>query len=307
MKITVVMATYNGKKFLSVQLDSILNQTFNDFKLLIIDDCSTDSTKDILLEYQKKYPGIINLIFNEKNLGSRATFAKGVELVDTQYFAFSDQDDFWLPNKLEILYNEIIKDDNLAFVYSNSQLVDENHTILKEKVINSSKAIDGNNFYQIVIDNSVMGCSMLVNTQFAQKCLPFPTVGFHHDWYLAIMALGLNYKVKFIDIPLFQYRLHSANLVNAKKSKDKLSIKTYNRAKRMLDEINAINLDKISNTQLLEILMLKQLFLTNLMQKKLKASVEYWYIFFKRLKECNVVDKKIRKSYFRYILYSLLW
>ncbi|HOP50722.1 MAG TPA: glycosyltransferase family 2 protein [Ignavibacteriales bacterium] len=307
MKITVVLATYNGEKFLSEQLDSILNQTFQDFIILCIDDCSTDNTQNILKDYQKKFPDIIKLIFNETNLGSRLNFSKGVQLAETEFVAFSDQDDYWYPNKLEVLYQNIIKNKHLAFVYSNSELVDENLQIIKKQVIPDNNKLTGRKFYQIIIENSIMGSSMLIRTDFAKKCLPFPSQGFHHDWYLAIMALGLNYEILFVNQILFQYRLHSNNLVNQKKSKDKFAIKTYKRAKRYFDEVNNLDLSKLINKDLILLIFIKKSLFQAILNKNIFSALNHWFIFFENLKKLNIKNDKIRKSYLRYIFYSLFW
>ena len=95
MKIDILMATYNGEKYLREQIDSILNQTFKDFNLIICDDCSKDSTWQILEEYQKK-DSRIKIIKNEKNLGYNKNFEKLLSFVKSDYFMLSDQDDFWL-------------------------------------------------------------------------------------------------------------------------------------------------------------------------------------------------------------------
>lgn len=104
--ISIAMATYNGEKYLREQLDSILVQTISDFELIICDDCSNDSTRKILSEYAKK-DSRIKVIFNEQNLGFVKNFEKTISFCNGEYIAFSDQDDIWLPNHLEVLLSEI--------------------------------------------------------------------------------------------------------------------------------------------------------------------------------------------------------
>jgi len=305
--ISVVLASYNGSKFIKEQLDSILNQTYKAFEIICVDDCSSDDTYKILEEYKNKYPDIIKVYKNDKNIGSRATFSKAIEYANGEYVALSDQDDWWYPEKLEILYNNIKNNPNIAFVYSNAHLVDENLSIIKENIIKQNNTlINGKNFLNIIIDNSVMGCTMLLNSNFAKKCLPLPFVGLHHDWYFALMAYNYNLEVKFIDIPLIKYRLHSSNLVNSKKAKGSIITKTKNRIQRLYEEIVNIDFNKIENSLLLDLLLLKKNYILALKNKNFFDALNYWFILFKRLEENGVVNKKIKKQALRYVFYSLL-
>ncbi len=305
--ISVVLASYNGSKFIKGQLDSILNQTYKAFEIICVDDCSTYDTYKILEEYKYKYPDILKVYKNDKNIGSRATFSKAIKYTNGEYVALSDQDDWWYPEKLEILYNNIKNNPNIAFVYSNAHLVDENLSIIKENIIKQNNTlINGKNFLNIIIDNSVMGCTMLLNSNFAKKCLPLPFVGLHHDWYFALMACNYNLEVKFIDIPLIKYRLHSSNLVNSKKAKGSIITKTKNRIQRLYEEIVNIDFNKIENSLLLDLLLLKKNYILALKNKNFFDALNYWFILFKRLEENGVVNKKIKKQALRYVFYSLL-
>jgi glycosyltransferase involved in cell wall biosynthesis len=106
--ISIAMATYNGENYIREQIDSILNQTYQEFELIICDDCSTDSTWTILQEYEKK-DHRINCQLNEKNIGFVKNFEKAIRLSQGEYIAFSDQDDIWTSDHLEILLATIGK------------------------------------------------------------------------------------------------------------------------------------------------------------------------------------------------------
>ena len=99
-KINILMATYNGRRYLRDQIDSILNQTYSDFRLLISDDASTDSTVKILEEYEKK-DSRVEIYCHEKNLGVVSNFEFLINKVRSEYFMFADQDDIWEPDKIE--------------------------------------------------------------------------------------------------------------------------------------------------------------------------------------------------------------
>ena len=104
--ISIAMATYNGDKYIKEQIDSILNQTIQDFEIVICDDCSTDGTVRILHEYAKNDKRF-HIYQNEDNLGFKKNFEKAITLCQGEYIALSDQDDIWMPNHLELLKNAI--------------------------------------------------------------------------------------------------------------------------------------------------------------------------------------------------------
>ena len=109
--IAVVIATYNGEKFIREQLDSVLAQTLMPTEIIIQDDNSRDATWTILEEYQTKYPQLIRIYRNEVGLGAHANFRKAFRYVTADYIAPCDQDDIWMPEKLECLYNVLVEGD----------------------------------------------------------------------------------------------------------------------------------------------------------------------------------------------------
>ena len=113
------MATYNGEKYISQQIDSILNQEFTDFNLIICDDQSTDQTIQIIKEYMQK-DSRISLYINESNLGYNQNFMKLIQLSDSPFFSIADQDDIWYPNQLNDLY-KAMSENNVDIVYGESK------------------------------------------------------------------------------------------------------------------------------------------------------------------------------------------
>lgn len=101
-RVSVVLCTYNGEKYIREQLESIVSQTYPIHELLIQDDCSTDATPLIIEEYKEKYP-FIRFYRNKNNLGFNRNFWKAFEKVTGDYIAISDQDDIWVDTKIEVL------------------------------------------------------------------------------------------------------------------------------------------------------------------------------------------------------------
>ena len=122
--ISIAMATYNGEKYLKEQIDSILNQSIQEFELVVCDDCSTDNTWSMLEEYAQ-HDNRITIIENEKNLGVKHNFEKAISLTKGEFIAFSDQDDIWLKEKVEKSVEKLKKED-LDIVFTDLEVVDEN-------------------------------------------------------------------------------------------------------------------------------------------------------------------------------------
>ena len=131
MMVEILLATYNGKKYLKQQLDSLLNQTFEDFKIIIRDDSSKDKTMDIIMEYKEKYPEKIKVIEDDVKCGSSVSnFMQLIKHATAPYIMFCDQDDYWLPNKIEISLKKMRQEENdknkPILIYTDYKVVDSN-------------------------------------------------------------------------------------------------------------------------------------------------------------------------------------
>ena len=122
-KVDILMATYNGEKYVKEQIDSILNQTYKNIQLIISDDCSTDSTRDILKQYEQNER--VKIYYQEKNLGYIKNFEFLLKHVENDVYMLSDQDDFWKEEKIEKSL-EKLENENLDLVFGDLEVVDEN-------------------------------------------------------------------------------------------------------------------------------------------------------------------------------------
>ena len=232
--VDILLATYNGEKYLRSQLDSILSQTYKNFRLLVSDDCSSDNTRSILEEYKEKDERII-LYFQETNQGVIKNFEFLLNKVESEYYMFSDQDDIWKQNKIEKSL-EKIKQTNSDLVYSDLEVVDENLNIIYESYWKLkgiySKIKKYNNFESLYLNNFVTGCTIISKKELIKDVLPLPTTSKYvlHDYWIALV-ISQNGKIDYIEEPLIKYRQHKNNKVGSKKRSDE--IKTLDEIRRL--------------------------------------------------------------------------
>lgn len=209
--ISIAMTSYNGEKYISSQLDSIIGQTVKDFELFVCDDCSQDNTYSILKGYEKK-DSRIHAFQNISNLGFAKNFEHAIQLCKGDYVALCDQDDIWRPNHLEILLNGIKNKDASV---GNSQIMDGTGT-LKENLLSDGDGyfVDGNDndkmFRVLFYGNPFQGTSAMYTRELLEKALPIPAGVEYHDAWFAVCALaskGINYTFETIT----NYRIHGNN------------------------------------------------------------------------------------------------
>ena len=197
--VSVVMCTYNGAKYLREQLDSIISQTYPIYELIIQDDCSTDGTVAIIKEYIENY-SFIKLYVNEHNLGFNQNFKSAAMKATGDYVAISDQDDVWLPNKLEKQV-ETIGSCDICF---------SNHLLLKEGGRVENDPFTDRCLERLLFYNHVSGHTMLCRRDFIQN--PSNWIDFFwYDWGLAINASLQNGMVK-VEEPLNLWRRHESEV-----------------------------------------------------------------------------------------------
>ncbi|QVJ80367.1 Glycosyltransferase involved in cell wall bisynthesis [Prevotella sp. khp1] len=214
--ISIALATYNGEEFLREQLDSVLNQTFQDFEIIVCDDCSKDQTLAILEEYKKRDERI-SVYKNDCKLGFIKNFEKAIRYCKGEYIALCDQDDRWVPEHLSILLNIIgdkpIACGNARFIdrYGNdlrSTLIDRDHLVLP--IMSGTDLLYRLFFYR----NTFQGASMLINRKFLEVALPIPEVAKYHDLWLSILSCmygGLAFTSEIVN----EYRQHGNNYSNS--------------------------------------------------------------------------------------------
>ncbi len=215
MKIQILMSTYNGEEYIRTQLDSIVNQTIEEKKLLIRDDGSIDNTVLIIQEYQKLYPWIE--FYQGSNIGVQRSFFDLLEHSDSKadYIAFADQDDKWLPEKLECAVKklkELFQKTKQPLLYCGSQvMVDEQ---LQPIDVTVTRIVKKAAFGNALVQNICTGCTAVINQQLAElirnnipKDIDAVVM---HDWWLYLVASCFG-SVYYDNKSYILYRQHEKN------------------------------------------------------------------------------------------------
>lgn len=218
--VEILLATYNGEKYLKQQLNSLENQTYKNWRIIARDDGSDDKTLTILEEFKKNNPGKIKIYENKTSThGPMNNFCKLMSLSRADYVAFCDQDDVWLPTKLEKTLNLMKKlEKNFGvlpiLVHTDLMIADKNLNVMFKSMIRTQKLnySSTKSIKQIIVQNCVTGCTMMANRNLIKVCGSIPSGAVMHDWWLAIVACAFG-KLEFLDESTIYYRQHGANTV----------------------------------------------------------------------------------------------
>jgi glycosyltransferase involved in cell wall biosynthesis len=216
----VAMATYNGERFLREQLNSILWQTYSNLELIIADDCSTDGTREILREYVDRYPNV-HVYLNETNLGMVKNFEKALRHCSGELIAWSDQDDIWLPDKIQYLFDNL--DDDVTMVYHDSAYVDSAANFMNKKVSDFRNLVSGRNLFAMDAEGGLFICghASLFRSKLLNRALPLNKYITHDGWIIYVAMLEGNLKA-LTDVKVL-YRQHDSNVYGGPHSRVKRS------------------------------------------------------------------------------------
>lgn len=207
--IDILLATYNGEKYIKAQINSLLSQTHKDWRLLIHDDGSTDKTIEIIKEFEKLDSRILLIEDGIKCGGAAANFLYLLKnYAEAEYIIFCDQDDIWLKNKLEVMYERLKKEEGICvvytngFLYKNEQVIAQNHIQFHRTNLQDSLFLNG----------GIHGCCIMFNKPLMEALKQnFPNYVYMHDHLITIFAITFG-KMIYIDQALMWYRQHSDNV-----------------------------------------------------------------------------------------------
>ncbi len=219
--ITIVMATYNGEKYVGEQIESILASNYQDMELYIYDDGSKDNTVELLKSYETQYPDMVHVVQNETNLGHAMNFIHALSRTTTDYIMFCDQDDVWKKHKVATTLKrmrhmeaQLGKDTPLA-VFTDATVVDGNLNVLNQSFFCSGHLNPcRTDLPHLLMENKLMGCTVMVNAALRKvlQSKPLPQHARYHDWWLALIAAAFG-RIGYVRESTMLYRQHGSNVV----------------------------------------------------------------------------------------------
>jgi glycosyltransferase involved in cell wall biosynthesis len=218
-KICLALCTYNGERFLQEQLDSIASQTRLPDLLVTVDDKSSDGTVKIIESFAKVAPFPVKNFVNDKNLGFIKNFEKAVRLCEGEIITLVDQDDFWVPEKLQIVEKYFSDDPLTDMVFSDAYVVDEKlnslgYSLWESVGINRSKQelFENNQQFKAFLKEIFLtGATMAFRSKYRDKILPFTEDWSHDAWIYGIISV--NGRIRPISEKLIFYRQHNSNTI----------------------------------------------------------------------------------------------
>jgi len=215
-KISIALCTYNGSKYLPQLLDSYVAQSRLPDEVVVCDDLSQDDTVAILNEFATRAPFSMRILVNDRNLGSTKNFEKAISLCSGEIIFLSDQDDIWLPYKIEKMVGEFDADHKIGLVVSDAELVDEalrplERTLFDGRFTREEKALLGKgDLFPVLLKKCVViGAAMAFRAEYNKDIIPIPTniPNTFHDWWIAEIISILARSV-ILYKPLIKYRQH---------------------------------------------------------------------------------------------------
>ena len=224
-KIAVLMASYNGERFIGEQIDSLLTQSCTEWELLIHDDGSQDRTQQIIDVYARNNPTRIHVVPGLPCGGAKNNFFFLMKQVRAPYIMFCDQDDIWKREKIEKTISRMkeMEEQNgpetPILVFTDLSVVDGELNPIADRLSVYQKLFpDRTQLENLMIQNVISGCTMMINRPLADLAVKPENADniIMHDWWCALVAASFG-RISFVNLPLMLYRQHENNTLGAKK------------------------------------------------------------------------------------------
>ena len=230
----MIIPCYNAQNTISKTLDSVLSQTYDMFKIYVVNDGSTDDTIDILNQYKKRYPEKIHII-SQQNHGQASARNAGIQISKEEYIAFIDSDDLWHPEKLAGQTALFQKDKTIGMCYTPGILIDEHDK--ETGIIPVNPLYQDRCFQHLIHSNNIVASSVMVKKSVLEHVGLFDTrLGACENWDLWLRIVQA-FSVSYLDKPLTYYRIHSSNM-------SQNSDKMYENRKKVLEKHLLTSQDK---------------------------------------------------------------
>ena len=229
--VSVIIPSYNHEKYVSEAIESVLNQTFEDIELIIIDDASKDKSKEIIKYYEKKDSRVL-AVFHNENKGIARTMNEGIERASGKFLSLFSSDDVWVEDKLKKQL-EILKENENLVVWSEGLIIDNQGNFTGERVSQRhgpyKRKKSGNIFSELLKGNYICDLSAIFKRENIKNIKYDEKLKYLND-YKFMVDLAKRYEFYFIAEPLVRYRIHGKNTVLSDKihwRKDDIMIGNY--------------------------------------------------------------------------------
>lgn len=221
--IDILLATYNGERWLPELLESLRNQSAQRYTILARDDGSTDGTLAILHKFERANPGKLNLVVDSHgNLGVKGNYNRLLEASTAPYVTFCDQDDVWLPDRIRLTWDAMLSleeehgSETPILVHTDLEVVDESLKTIDPSFWHYQNLNPrvGNQFNRVLVQNVVTGCASMLNRALVDIALPIPPEAAMHDWWLTLIAAAFG-VVEWLPRAMVRYRQHGVNIIGA--------------------------------------------------------------------------------------------
>ncbi len=256
--IAILLATYNSEKYLCEQLDSLFEQSYQEFDLYIRDDGSSDRTLEIVEQYSAKYPNITLLSDETTGRGAKGSFMWMLQRVDAPYYMFCDHDDVWKPEKIQFTFDKMqqLEQQNNSstpvVVNTDLEIVDQSLNTIHPSMFRYARINISilHNYKYLAVTNGFTGCTMMINRAAKEISLPFSQSATMHDYWIALNVAARGGVLGYVDAQTIKYRQHSSNVVGAQRSsglfrvitKIDSKLSSYRRTLNMLDDIEPMSM-----------------------------------------------------------------
>lgn len=219
--VEILLSTYNGEKYLSQQLDSLIQQDYNEWTLTIRDDGSTDGTVKIIEQFSRGYSEKVKILKdNLGNLGYNKSFTELMMQSKGDYIMLCDQDDFWEPNKVSELLGAIQKEEignpnKGILAFADLLLADENLNTRGASFLKQMRYKNQLGQQIFFLKNYAPGCNTIINKVLLQQALKTKNIVELHDYWLILLSASIG-SILYVDKPLMKYRLHDGNEIGMK-------------------------------------------------------------------------------------------
>lgn len=216
--VEILLSTFNGEKYLEPQIESILKQDYTNWKLLVRDDGSSDSTLTILNKYAQQYPDKIQILKDmEGNMGYSNSFSKLLRLSSADYVMYCDQDDYWYPEKISVMLSTMIEEETRLpatahVVFSDLQVTGPELNVIYQSFLKMMRYSPRRDLQIFFLKNYVPGCNLLFNRIFIEKVLKTENIINLHDHWLLMVCSAVG-EISIINRPLMKYRVHDNNAI----------------------------------------------------------------------------------------------